>query len=108
MKKATKATKPAQAEEGFLSLAGKALSVLGEEIVEGKDKVMEVASEKFTAIKKTINKITHKKTATARKAKKKTATVKKKVATAKKPAAPARKPVKKAARKTVAAGKKKR
>ena len=48
--------------KGFLALAGEAFSVLGEEIVEGKDKVMEVASEKFTAVKKAVKKkFAHKK-----------------------------------------------
>ncbi|MDP4148673.1 MAG: hypothetical protein Q8927_21550 [Bacteroidota bacterium] len=125
MKKVNTPSKSAPEQEGFLSLAGKALSVLGEDIVEGKDKMMEVASEKFTAIKKTIKKITHKKAAPARKAKKKAAPVKKKVVAVRKKVVAVRKkgvPVKKkasaakkkaaspkkAVRKSVAPGKKKR
>ena len=47
-----KKQKPAQKEKGFLALAGEAFVVLGEEIIEGKDKVVEVAADKFTAVKK--------------------------------------------------------
>jgi len=63
MKKTTKAVKTAPAGKGFLTLAGEAFHVLGEEIIEGKDKVVEVTSEKFTAVKKAIGKIIHKKAA---------------------------------------------
>jgi hypothetical protein len=56
--------------KGFLELAGKAVAVLGEEIVEGKDKIVEVASEKFTAVKKAIKKFRKKKATPARSAKK--------------------------------------
>jgi hypothetical protein len=57
--------------KGFLELAGEAVAVLGEEIVEGKDKIVEVASEKFSAVKKAIKKFTKKKAAPAKKVKKK-------------------------------------
>jgi len=56
--------------KGFLELAGEAVAVLGEEIVEGKDKIVEVASEKFTAMKKAIKKFRKKKVTSARSAKK--------------------------------------
>jgi hypothetical protein len=49
--------------KGFLALAGEALHVLGEEIVHGKDKVVEVTAAKFTVVKKAIRKFTHKKAA---------------------------------------------
>jgi hypothetical protein len=95
MSKARKETKPAPADhdgKGFLALAGEAFSVLGEEIVEGKDKVVEVAAAKITAVKKAIKKITHNKVARAPKRAKK---------------GPAKKgPVKKAAKKTAAPPKK--
>jgi hypothetical protein len=56
-------------EKGFLELAGEAMTVLGHEIVEGKDKLMDVASEKITAVKKAIKKISKKKKAVVPKAK---------------------------------------
>jgi hypothetical protein len=62
MQTPTKKTRAAHNGKGFLALAGEALSVLGEEIVEGKDKVVEVAAEKFTAVKKAVKKFAHKKT----------------------------------------------
>jgi hypothetical protein len=101
MSKSKKETQPAPADhegKGFFALAGEAFAVLGEEIVEGKDKVVEVAAAKFTAAKKAINKITHKKT--ARPAKKAAARPAKKAVkkVAKKAAA---RPVKKAAKKAV-------
>jgi hypothetical protein len=67
-----KQTQPAgEHQKGFLALAGEALHVLGEEIVEGKDKVVETASEKFTQLKKAVGKIAHKKKAPAKRAVKK-------------------------------------
>src|ERR1700685_4149505 len=91
MSKAKKAAKPAPAAhegKGFLALAGEAFAVLGEEIIEGKDKVVEVTAAKTTAVKKAIKKITHKKTARPSKSAKKTPAKKvaKKVAVAKKSA----------------------
>lgn len=44
-----------------MELAGEALHVLGEEIVEKKDKVVESAAGKFSQLKKAVSKITHKK-----------------------------------------------
>jgi hypothetical protein len=90
MKKKTQPATPAHNDKGFLALAGEALHVLGEEIVEGKDKVMEVAADKFAAVKKAIKNIAHKKVATS------TRTTKKAVKKAVKKAAP-----KKAAKKVV-------
>ena len=66
MKKTKQPASPANDSKGFLALAGEAFHVLGEEILEGKDKVVEVASERFTAVKKAIQKATHRKTAQAR------------------------------------------
>jgi len=55
--KKTKATVPAGHEgKGFLDLAGEAMKVLGEEIVEGKDKLVDAASEKFASVKKAMKK----------------------------------------------------
>jgi len=87
-KKAAKAPPSAHEGKGFLALAGEAFAVLGEEIIEGKDKVVEVTAAKITAVKKAIKKITHKKTARPSKAAKKTPAKKvtKKVAVAKKSA----------------------
>lgn len=70
-------------EKGFLSLAGEAFVVLGHEIVEGKDKVVEVTAEKITAIKEGVGHLLHSKKATAKKTSKKVAPKK---TTAKKPA----------------------
>jgi hypothetical protein len=104
MSKAKKGSQPPPAEhegKGFFALAGEAFAVLGEEIVEGKDKVVEVAAAKITAAKKAIKKITHKKAAPpAKKAVAKAAGVKKKVA---KKSAP---PAKKAAKRSKATSKK--
>ncbi|MHA4806827.1 hypothetical protein ACX0G9_01905 [Flavitalea flava] len=66
MKKKTQSGKPAPNEKGFLALAGEAFHVLGEEIIEGKDKVVETAAEKFNDVKKAIKRITHKKEAPAK------------------------------------------
>jgi hypothetical protein len=99
MKKTKQAPAPAHNGKGFLALAGEAFHVLGEEIVEGKDKVVHAASEKFIAVKKSIQKITHKKAAPAVKKAVKKAAPKKvagKVAAA---AATPKKVVKKAAKK---------
>jgi uncharacterized membrane protein len=98
MKKTTQPAKQIHKEKGFLALAGEALHVLGDDIIEGKDKVVEAASEKFAAVKKTINKITHKKAAPVKRTVKKAA---KKIA-AKKTAT--KKPVKKAAKKIARRG----
>jgi hypothetical protein len=94
--KKTKKENPTASHDGkgFLTLAGEAISVLGEEIVEGKDKFVAAASEKFTEVKKAIKKATKKKAAPARK--KKVAAVKK---SAKKPS---KKPALKKARKAPA------
>jgi ribosome-binding protein aMBF1 (putative translation factor) len=94
MSKSKKDTQPAPADhdgKGFFALAGEAFAVLGGEIVEGKDKVVEVAAAKITAAKKAIRKITHKKPVRAAKK-----------ATAK----PVKKAVKKVAKKAKAAPKK--
>jgi hypothetical protein len=86
MKKTPKNTKSGPPDgKGFLTLAGEALSVLGGEIAEGKDKVMAAAAEKFTTVKKVIS----------QKLSKKKTPVKKKRAAPKKA-------VKKASRKTTA------
>ena len=86
MKKTKKeAVKETHEDKGFLQLAGEAISVLGHEIVEGKDKLMDAASEKITAVKKAIKKIRKKKAVVVRKAK----------------ATPVKKTVKKVAKKTV-------
>jgi len=61
MSKAKKPEQPAEQNKGFLKLAGEALSVLGSDIVESKDKVVEVAAEKLTVFKEAIGKIVHKK-----------------------------------------------
>ena len=95
MAKKTAAKQPNN-EKGFLALAGEALHVLGEEIVHGKDKVVEVTAEKFTAVKKAIGKITHKKAAKKKVAKKAAVVPKKAV----------KKAVKKVAKKAVPAKKK--
>jgi hypothetical protein len=95
MSKAKKAAQPAPAkheEKGFFALAGEAFAVLGEEIVDGKDKVVEVAAAKITSVKNAINKITHKKA--AKKAPARRASVAKK--TVKKAPAPPKKTAKKA------------
>ncbi|HEY4337999.1 MAG TPA: hypothetical protein VGM89_18945 [Puia sp.] len=67
MKKTKEPAKQPHSEKGFLALAGEALHVLGEEIGHGKDKIVEVTAEKFTAVKKAIRKITHKKAAASKK-----------------------------------------
>jgi hypothetical protein len=100
---------PAKPEEkGFLALAGEAFSVLGEEIVQGKNKVVEVAVAKITSVKKSIDKITHKKKATrSRKAApKKGSSAAKKAKPAAKKGKPAAKKAKPAARKAKPAPKK--
>jgi hypothetical protein len=87
MQKSKKTAHPGHEGKGFLALAGEAFAVLGEEIVEGKDKIVEAASDKINADKKAIKKY-----------------AKKKAAPAKKPAAkkaPAKKAVKKTIKKTV-------
>jgi hypothetical protein len=71
MKKTKQPATPAHNGKGFLALAGEAFHVLGEEIIQGKDKVVEVTAEKFTAVKSAIHKITHKKNAAPKKAAKK-------------------------------------
>jgi ribosome-binding protein aMBF1 (putative translation factor) len=89
---------PAHEGKGFLALAGEAFAVLGEEIVEGKDKVVEVAAAQITAVKKAIKKITHKKAARPSKSVKKKAVKKTpaKKAPAKKVVSATKKVVKKA------------
>ena len=61
MKKTKGAASHPHNEKGFLALAGEALHTLGEEIVHGKDKVVEVTAEMFSVVKKAIRKITQKK-----------------------------------------------
>ena len=90
MSKSKKTTPPDHEGKGFLALAGEAFSVLGEEIVEGKDKIVAAAGDGITAVKETIIRITAKKKAAA----KKKAPVKKAVKKA-----TAKKAVKKAAKK---------
>ena len=78
MKKTKKENAPASHEgKGFLTLAGEALSVLGEEIVEGKDKLVAAASEKMNEVKKAIKKA-RKASAKKKSAKKSTAGKKRK------------------------------
>ena len=89
MSEAKKAARPglsAHEGKGLLALAGETFGVFGEEIIEGKDKVVEVTSAKITAVKKTIKKITHKRTGRPSKPAEKTPAKKvaKKVAVAKK------------------------
>jgi ribosome-binding protein aMBF1 (putative translation factor) len=97
-KKESQPATPAHQGKGFLALAGEAFAVLGDEIAEGKDKVVEVAGAKITAVKNAINKITHKKTARTAKSVKKPA---KKKPAKKTPGkkAPAKKVAKKAVKK---------
>ena len=76
MKKAKQITTSAPGEKGFLELAGEAMTVLGHEIVAGKDKLVEVAAEKITEVKKAIRKKIAKKKVAAP-VKSKTAAVKK-------------------------------
>jgi hypothetical protein len=95
MSKSKKSAHPEHDGKGFLALAGEALSVLGEDIKEGKDKVVEVAAEKITIFKKAVKRITHKKKAAVKKVAKK-APAKKVV---KKAAAAPKKAVKKAVKK---------
>jgi len=100
MSKAKKSTQPTTAAhegKGFFALAGEAFSVLGDEIVEGKDKVVEVAAAKITAVKKAIKKITHKKSPAARRPVKKAGAKRPAKKAAPKRAASAKKVVKKAA-----------
>jgi hypothetical protein len=109
MKKTNKPATQPHNDNGLLARAGEALHVLGEEIVHGKDIVVEAATEKLTVVKKAIRKIMHKKSATAKKkpvpkktvVKKKTVKAAKKIAKkiAKKSAHTPRKTVKKAAKK---------
>ena len=90
-KKESQPAPPAHEGKGFLALAGEAFAVLGEEIVEGKDKVVEVAAAKITAVKKAIKKITHKKAVRPAKSVKKKPVKKIAKKVAKKKAAPRRK-----------------
>ena len=108
-KKVTPPTPPDHEGKGFFALAGEAFAVLGEEIAEGKDKVVDVAAAKITAVKKAINKITHKKAAGAsRPAKKSTIkkAAKKAIVPAKKAGSKLVKGAKKVAKKAAAAPKK--
>jgi hypothetical protein len=59
--------------KGFLALAGEAFHVLGEEIVEVKDKVVAASGDKLTKIKKAVSNLTHKKKVPAKPASKKVA-----------------------------------
>jgi hypothetical protein len=97
MQKSKKTARPEHDGKGFLALAGEAFAVLGEEIVEGKDKIVEAASERITAVKKAIKKYRNKKAAPAKKAAAKKVAKK---APAKK-AAGKKAPVKKAAKKVI-------
>jgi hypothetical protein len=100
MKKTKKETPaPPHADKGFLELAGEAMSVLGHEIVEGKDHLVSAASEKIDAVKKAIGKIGKKKAAAKKKVKAvaKKAPIKK--AAAKKVVKAVKKVAKKAAKK---------
>ena len=87
--------------KGFLALAGEAFHVLGEDIIEGKDKVLEVTAEKFASVKKKISDLTHKNQAPAKRTVK--AAVKKTVPKAVKKTLPktVKKAVPKAVKKTV-------
>ena len=89
MKKTKKTTAQPAPEKGFLELAGEAMTVLGHDIIEGKDKMVELASEKFTDVKKAIKKKLSKKKTVVKKAATKAA--------AKKPVMVTKKPFKKAA-----------
>ncbi len=89
MSKAKKSAQPASAAhegKGFFALAGEAFAVLGEEIIEGKDKVIEVTAAKITAVKKAIKKVTHKKPVKKAPAKKKAVSAPKKATKKVKPA----------------------
>jgi hypothetical protein len=100
MSKAKKSTQPTPAEhegKGFFALAGEAFSVLGDEIAEGKDKVMEVAAAKIADVKKAIKKITHKKSPVARRPVKKAGAKRPQKKAATKRATGAKKAVKKGA-----------
>ena len=90
MTKSKKSAQPAPENKGFLKLAGEALSVLGSDIVEGKEKVVEAASEKITVFKQAVGKIIHREKPGKPAKKKAAAKTAKKVAKA---------PVKKAAKK---------
>jgi hypothetical protein len=61
MSKSKKTAASGHDNKGFLELAGEALSVLGTDIADGKDKVVEVASEKITVFKRAVGNIIHKK-----------------------------------------------
>ncbi len=79
--KKTKKAAPTEThdDKGFLELAGEAMTVLGHEIVEGKDKLVDMASQKITAVKKAMHKIGKKKVV-KKSVKKSVAKVAKKVA----------------------------
>ena len=104
-KKSVKKKVVAEAKSAF-RIAGEAIGTIGHEIVEGKDKLVELseaAVDKFKSVKKAISKkIAPKKVKPA--AKKKVAAVKKKAATVKKSA---KKVVKKVAKKIKKAAPKK-
>lgn len=93
-------TPSGEVHKGFLALAGEALHVLGEEIVEGKDKVVETAGEKFSQLKRAVSKITHKKKAPAKRVAKRAA---KKRVVKKAPKKAAKKTARKTARKRATA-----
>lgn len=101
--KKTKKSSPdsSHPDKGFLELAGEAMSVLGHEIVEGKDHLVSAASEKIDAVKKAIGKIGKKKAAPKKKAKAVAKKAPAKKAVAKKVVKAAKKVVKKAAKKVI-------
>jgi DNA-binding protein HU-beta len=107
MQKTKKAAEIPAHEKGFLELAGEAMTVLGHEIVEGKDKLVEVTAETFTAVKKAVKKkFAQKKKPVKKAAKKAVKKVAKKVVSKKKAARP-KKVAKKIAKKVVGKKKKK-
>jgi hypothetical protein len=95
MKKTNKKTESPAPEKKFLELAGEAMSVLGKEIIEGKDKLVAISVETFEDVKKVVKKKFAKKKAAVKKKAKKAA----KKVVAKKKAVPVKKAAKKTAKK---------
>jgi hypothetical protein len=104
MSKSKKTTPQPEHKKGFMELAGEAMHVLGEEIVEGKDKLVAVTVETFTDVKEAVKKKFAKKKPVVKKAAKKVAAKKKAVA---KKAAGVKKALKKIAKKVAPKKKKK-
>jgi hypothetical protein len=79
MSKSKKKTQQPDHEKGFIELAGEAMHVLGQEIAEGKDKLVAVTVETFTDVKEAVKKKFAKKKTVVKKAVKKAAPKKKPV-----------------------------